>query len=195
MRLPIDHFAFVARHYDRWMGDPAGSPLLRLLDAQPGQVVLDVGGGTGRATQSLVSRGAQVILCDASRRMAAEARAKRLPVALGSAARLPFPDGCADRALVVDAFHHFVDPKPEITQPAAAAELMRVLKPGGRLVIEEVDPTLRSVRPAMWMERLLLMGSRFLTPAQLRALFESLECRVTAEEHDEFSVWLVFEKP
>jgi demethylmenaquinone methyltransferase/2-methoxy-6-polyprenyl-1,4-benzoquinol methylase len=194
MRLPIDHFGFVARRYDRWMGDPAEGPLLRLLGAQAGQTVLDVGGGTGRATQALAATGAHVVVCDASRRMAAEARAKKLPVALGSAVRLPFPDASADRALVVDAFHHFVDPSPRIAQPAAAAELVRVLRPGGRLVIEEPDVTQRGVRTVVWMERLLLMGSKFLTSGELRDLFVGQGCRLIAEEHDDFSVWLVFER-
>jgi demethylmenaquinone methyltransferase/2-methoxy-6-polyprenyl-1,4-benzoquinol methylase len=194
MRLPFDHFDLIARAYDRMAGDTHTGTLLKLLDAGPGQVVLDVGGGTGRNTASLVATGSRVIVCDASRGMVREAGVKRMAAALGNVTRLPFPDGRADRVAVVDAFHHFVDPTPQVAQPAAVAELVRVLARGGRLVIEEPDSTQRAVRPVIWMERLLLMGSRFLTPRQIRELFEGLGCRTAAEEHDGFSVWLVFEK-
>jgi ubiquinone/menaquinone biosynthesis C-methylase UbiE len=192
MRLPLDHFDLIARWYDRALGHPPDERLLRLLDARPGQRLLDVGGGTGRATATLAASGVQVVVCDTSRRMAEEARAKGLPVVLGSVTQLPFPTASAERLLVVDAFHHFVVPAPTIAQAAAASELLRVLAPGGRLLIQEPDCTRRGVRPVIWMERVLMMGSRFLAPAEMTRMFEVAGGRLVAEERDHFNVWLVF---
>jgi SAM-dependent methyltransferase len=112
-------------------------------------------------------------LCDASPGMARQTQAKGLSTVLCDVTRLPFASGSADRVLVVDAFHHFVAPSPELAQPAAAQELLRALASRGRMVIEEPDVTHRSVRLIVWMERLLLMGSRFLTPRQLVTLFQT----------------------
>ncbi|OQA47460.1 MAG: Demethylrebeccamycin-D-glucose O-methyltransferase [Chloroflexi bacterium ADurb.Bin325] len=194
MRLPLDHFDLIARWYDRVLGRPPHERLLRLLDARPGQRLLDVGGGTGRATALLAAAGVQVIVCDTSRRMVEQARAKGLPAVLASVTRLPFPAASADRLLVVDAFHHFVAPSPAVAQAAGASELLRVLKPGGRLLIQEPDCTRRGVKPVIWMERVLMMGSRFLDPAEMTRVFEAAGARRVAEERDHFNVWLVFSR-
>jgi demethylmenaquinone methyltransferase/2-methoxy-6-polyprenyl-1,4-benzoquinol methylase len=49
------------------------------------------------------------------------------------AERLPFPDASFDRVVVVDALHHFAH------QREAVRDLLRALKSGGRLLIEEPD--------------------------------------------------------
>jgi demethylmenaquinone methyltransferase/2-methoxy-6-polyprenyl-1,4-benzoquinol methylase len=81
---------------------------------------------------------------------------------------LPFPDGYFERAMMVDAFHHVR------SQPRTAAELVRVLAPGGRLVIE--DPHIRyfSTRLLALAEKLLLMRSRILSAEAAAALFAGL---------------------
>lgn len=48
---------------------------------------------------------------------------------IGDAHRLPFGDGTIDAIVCTEVFEHLVDP------PAAARELVRVLKPGGRLIL------------------------------------------------------------
>jgi len=68
--------------------------------------------------------------------------------------------------LVVDAFHHFGD------HQMAARELLRVLRPGGRLVIEEPDIRRWPVKLIALGERLLLMRSRLFDAEALRRLFE-----------------------
>ncbi len=192
MRLPFDHFGFIARFYDRVFRRREDDPLLTVVAAEPGQLVLDVGGGTGRIAHSLLVTGARVIVCDASLPMARQARAKGLPAVVGDAARLPFAAGCAERVLVVDAFHHFVQPSPKIAQPAAARELLRALNPGGRLVIEEPDVSRAWTWPIVLMEKLLLMGSRFLSPLRLVALFKASGAQTVLVTRNGFSAQVVF---
>src|SRR5262245_36668614 len=48
---------------------------------------------------------------------------------IGDAHRLPFPDASVDAVVCTEVFEHLIDP------PAAAREIVRILKPGGRLVL------------------------------------------------------------
>lgn len=192
MRLPFDHFDLIARWYDRLISKPQHDRLLALLEADAGQLILDIGGGTGRHAVNLAAGGARVVVCDISRQMVRFARKKGLAAVLGSVLCLPFPDASIERMLVVDAFHHFALPTPAQAQPAAAAELLRVLRPGGRLVVEEPDITRRGAKLVAVMEKALLMGSRFLTAAELAVLFEAQGGRALALEQDHFNLRIVF---
>ncbi len=194
MRLPFDHFDLIARFYDRLIRARESDPLVGLLAAEPGQRVLDVGGGTGRIATSLLAAGARVVVCDTSLPMARQARAKGLPAVVSDVTRLPFATGCTERVLVVDAFHHFVAPTPQIAQPAAARELLRTLAPGGRLVIEEPDVSQPWVWPIVVMEKLLLMGSRFLNPEALARQFETAGAQVRTRRRSGLGVQLVLVK-
>ena len=192
--MPFDHFNFIARWYDRLIRPVEDGCLAERLAAEPGQIVLDVGGGTGRYARLLSDGGVRVIVCDASPGMARRAQAKELAAVLCDVTRLPFASGSAARMLVVDAFHHFVVPSPELAQPAAAHELLRALAPRGRMVIEEPDVTQRGVKLIVWMERLLLMGSRFLTPRQLATLFQAAGAQRVDVHLDGANARLVIER-
>ena len=95
---------------------------------------------------------------------------------------------------MVDAFHHFVQPSAAQAQPVAATELLRVLKPGGRLVVEEPDIRRPGVKMIALMEKVLLMRSRFLTPDELAAVFQAAGAQVAAVIDDGFSAQVVLTK-
>jgi SAM-dependent methyltransferase len=112
---------------------------LERLDVRPGQRLLDVGCGEGRHCFGALERGARVVGLDldrdALRRAAAplRARARELGGAgamlCGDAFRLPFPDASFDRVICAEVMEHVHD------YAAAARELARVVRPGGRVAV------------------------------------------------------------
>jgi SAM-dependent methyltransferase len=92
--------------------------------------VLDLAAGTGLLARRLTDRGHDVVAVDASRPMLDELAATLPDVEthLGTAEEIPLPDASVDAVTVGQAWHWF-DP------PRAAAELARVLRPGGTLAV------------------------------------------------------------
>ncbi|HEX7321469.1 MAG TPA: class I SAM-dependent methyltransferase [Mycobacterium sp.] len=90
--------------------------------------VLDLGAGTGKLTTRLVERGLDVVAVDPIPEMLEVLRSAlpATPALLGTAEQIPLPDNSVDAVLVAQAWHWF--------EPARAIpELVRVLRPGGRL--------------------------------------------------------------
>jgi ubiquinone/menaquinone biosynthesis C-methylase UbiE len=184
----MDHFHWLAPLYDRLFSFSDPTPLLDLLEPSPGHRLLDVGGGTGRVTSVLVERVRQACIVDVSVGMLMEARGKGLCAYRGEAEHLPFRDAAFDRILIVDAFHHFAD------WALAAAELLRVLSPSGRIVVEEPDIRTTAVKAIALVERLLLMRSRFYAPHDLAELFRVPGGRVELIDHQDGVFWAVIER-
>jgi SAM-dependent methyltransferase len=107
---------------------------LRALLPRSGDRLLEAGAGFGRLADEYAGW-ASVALLDSSEVHVAAARERlgddpRFHVRLGDALALPWPDATFDAAVCVRVLHHFDDPAPLI------AELRRVVKPGGVLVLE-----------------------------------------------------------
>ena len=184
----MDLFNLLAPFYDRIFHFTDPTQLLALLQPDPDHRLLDVGGGTGRVTSELAEHVAQVCIVDLSPGMLFQAREKGLCAYQGVAERLPFQDGTFDRILIVDAFHHFRD------WPEAAAELVRVLRPGGRMVVEEPDIRNKAVKLIALGEWLLLMRSRFFAPNDLARFFQVAGGRATRLEEHNGIYWVVIER-
>jgi demethylmenaquinone methyltransferase/2-methoxy-6-polyprenyl-1,4-benzoquinol methylase len=86
---------------------------------------------------------------------------------------------------MVDAFHHVVD------QAATAFEMLRVLNPGGLLVIEEPDIRTFGVKLIAVAEKLLMMRSHFLSPEQIASLFPHANTRIFTQGA---TAWIVVKK-
>jgi demethylmenaquinone methyltransferase/2-methoxy-6-polyprenyl-1,4-benzoquinol methylase len=103
------------------------------VGAGPGELVLDLAAGTGTSSAAFAERGASVVACDFSLGMLQVGRRRRpsMPFVAGDALRLPFADDSFDAVSISFGLRnvHDVD--------RALAELHRVTKPGGRLVVCE----------------------------------------------------------
>lgn len=182
------HFNWIAPIYDRVFGEMHHEVLFEHLQAKPGHLVLDIGGGTGRVAQSLVDMDAQVMVVDPSPQMLNGTLEKAIPATRSLAEALPFATSSVDRIYVVDAFHHFAD------QTLAAGELVRVLRPDGRLVIEEPDIRHFSVKGLAIAEKLALMQSHFYTPSDMASLFSQAGARLITIAPDRINVHVVLTK-
>ncbi len=183
MRDP--HFDWIAPLYERLVRLRPPQALLEALALEPTHHVLDLGGGTGRVAQFLPAQ--QVVVADLSHPMLRYARRKPgLQPVVANAAQLPFATAHFDRVLIVDALHHIVE------RELALHEAWRVLRPGGRLVVEEPDITHWVGRLVQWGERLLLMHSRFWTPEALAQHLAPAPTRIV--RHGPFAL-VIAEKP
>ena len=142
-----DRFADV---YDDWYDDPADTDaavgfVTGLLDtggtADPGPTVLELGVGTGRLALPLAAAGLRVTGLDASDQMLARLATKpggdQVAAVAGDMAG-PLPDGPFDLVLV--ARNTLFNVASAEGQAACLAEVARVLRPGGRFVVEAFVP-------------------------------------------------------
>lgn len=113
-----------------------------LLAIQPGARILDIGCGTGsdaRRLARLVAPDGQVVGIDPSDVMLAQAQARTQDATLaviferGEGSQLRFSDTSFDGCYAIRTFQHVSDPR------AVLAEMIRVLRPGGRLAIADPD--------------------------------------------------------
>ncbi|MCJ7733263.1 MAG: methyltransferase domain-containing protein, partial [Anaerolineales bacterium] len=89
--------------------------------------------------------------------------------------------------IIIDALHHVCD------QAQTAAELWRVLKPGGKLIIEEPNIHHWAVKLIAVAEKIALMRSQFLNPTAIASLFTTGETKpqIILEE---YTAWVVVDK-
>jgi demethylmenaquinone methyltransferase/2-methoxy-6-polyprenyl-1,4-benzoquinol methylase len=115
----------------------------RLVGARPGDRVLDLAAGTGTSSEPFAAVGARVVPCDFSLGMLRVGKQRRHDMAFtaGDATRLPFADGVFDAVTMSFGLRNVVD------VDAALREMLRVTRPGGRLVVCEFShPTWRPFR-------------------------------------------------
>ncbi len=150
-----------------------------LTDAPPARL-LDVACGTGLLSTRLSDAfpGTQVVGCDFSRGMLAQATARRPdgPWIRADAGRLPFRSGCFEAVVCTEALHWFPDPR------RALEEFRRVLAPDGRALVALVNVPVSAVGDAAHVvSRLVGQPFRWPTRAGMRALFEAAGLNVVAQ--------------
>jgi demethylmenaquinone methyltransferase/2-methoxy-6-polyprenyl-1,4-benzoquinol methylase len=136
-------FDDVAKGYDRTNNLLSGGnaplwriQLVRAVNPQPGEKILDLAAGTGTSSVALSKTGASIVAGDFSEGMLEVGRAKhgknpQISFVHADAMKLPFKKDEFDAVTMSFGLRNVLDPKK------ALAELFRVTKPGGRIVICE----------------------------------------------------------
>ncbi|MBW1712712.1 MAG: class I SAM-dependent methyltransferase [Deltaproteobacteria bacterium] len=103
---------------------------------QPGQVVLDVGAGVGALIPHIQTfKPSRILACDLSPRMLKRLKKKfpQVETFLADVIDIELPDGSLDAAFMNGMFSNIYD------KPAALANLCRLLKPGGRMIVSHPE--------------------------------------------------------
>lgn len=119
------------------------------LALQPGERVLDLAAGTAVSTVELAHSGAWCVATDFSLGMLRAGAERPVPKVAGDATALPYADGVFDAATISFGLRNVVD------VDAALAELARVVRPGGRLVICEFSTPVVPVFRTVYLEYLM----------------------------------------
>lgn len=187
--MGIDYFKLIAPFYDWGIRNYDPRQLIKFLDLQESGRLLDVGGGTGRVSGTLIEYADRIIISDRSIEMLFQAKNKPGIYSVCSLSELlPFPDDYFERVIIVDSLHHIQNQKDTVV------EMWRVLRPGGRLIIEEVDITKIKGKLIVLMEKVLMMNSQFLLPDEILALFDGYEFNHHVA-FDDMATWVVINKP
>ena len=137
-----DYFDRVAQDWDQmresFFSDEVREEALSIAAVQKGKIAADIGAGTGFISEGLIRAGLQVIAVDQSEAILKEMKRKfagieTIDYRVGQAQNLPIPDGTVDYAFANMYLHHVESP------PEAIAEMVRILKPAGKLVITDLD--------------------------------------------------------
>jgi len=160
--------------------------LLQLAQLQNGDLVLDVGTGTGWVAIrcALEMEEGPIIGVDVTPEMVAQAALnaenvgvkERIQFAMASAMSLPYPNDEFEVVLSSIALHH-------TTVSQSLDEMMRVLKPGGRIAIADMGaPTAWRSAPLSWLILLIPRAGKLIGNPRVKAEAEAFQQTYTAEE-------------
>lgn len=175
---------YAAAFSDELAGKPFDRRALDELASRVGRAgpVADLGCGPAQVADHLALRGCEVIGIDLSPAMLAAARYRQpgLPVAAGDLRALPLPDTSCGAITCFYALIHL--PRAEV--PGALAEMHRVLRPGGQLLLA-VHGGAGEVHVDGWFGRDVAFDATLFDDAELAALVAAAELdevRVTRRE-------------
>lgn len=158
------------------------------VGAVPGQRVLDLAAGTGTSSEPYADAGVDVVACDFSVGMLKVGKRRRpdIDFVAGDATNLPFADNSFDATTISFGLRNVIDPKK------ALREMLRVTKPGGKLVVAEFShPTFapfRTVYTEYLMRALPSIATKVASnPAAYVYLAESIRAW---PNQDQLSAWL-----
>lgn len=125
--------------------------VLHAINPSVGDVVLDLAAGTGTSSAPIQKRGAVVIPCDFSLGMlkVGKKRLPHLPFVAGDGLNLPFADNSFDAVTISFGLRNLHDTERGLS------ELLRVTKPGGKLVICEFSQPTFSLFRKIYLEYLI----------------------------------------
>ncbi len=137
-----EYFSEVAEQWDNmranFFSESLREKALSLTNVLPGNTAADIGAGTGFMTEGLLRKGLQVIAVDQSSAMLDVLKKKfahyqGLDCRVGESENLPIVDASVHYVFANMYLHHVESPQTTIM------EMVRILKPGGKLVITDLD--------------------------------------------------------
>jgi demethylmenaquinone methyltransferase/2-methoxy-6-polyprenyl-1,4-benzoquinol methylase len=164
MMAKLDHFDLISPLYDLIFGRRIDHEIVEIASVQDDQLLLDVGGGTGRVSILFKDRVKNVFIVDSSINMLREAQQKGINTLNGNSEKIPFADETFQRVIIVDTLHHVKNQKETL------GELWRVLAKGGKIIIEEPDINNFLVKLIALGEKIMLMRSHFISPIKIAAM-------------------------
>ncbi|ATG52298.1 bifunctional demethylmenaquinone methyltransferase/2-methoxy-6-polyprenyl-1,4-benzoquinol methylase UbiE [Brachybacterium vulturis] len=137
--------------------------MVQALEIEPDAQVLDLAAGTGTSTAAIARAGARVVAADFSLGMMSEGRRRGAPVPFVGAdgQHLPFAEGSFDAASISFGLRNVHEPRQ------ALAEMVRVVRPGGRVLVCEFSTPawapFRTVYEKYLLRALPAVAGRFAT--------------------------------
>ena len=122
--------------------------MVEAVAPRSGDLVLDLAAGTGCSSEPFTAHGATAVPCDFSVGMLQQGKKDRpgLPFVAGDGTRLPFLDDTFDAVTISYGLRNFVDPV------AGLKEMLRVTRPGGRLVVCEFSRPVNGAFRAVYLD-------------------------------------------
>ena len=171
MDLDLSHFnGLVAHVYDFVLPKRKPIEFLGLLNAQKHDKILEIGAGTGRIAKHYGLKVRDLTLLDPAENMLKRAT-NLLPHAkpiVGYSEKMDFRSNTFDKIVCYDSLHHWQN------QVKGLKEAYRVLKPGGFIILMEVDQNNFWGRKVQLLERILQMNSLMHKPDNLQLILEKI---------------------
>jgi ubiquinone/menaquinone biosynthesis C-methylase UbiE len=142
--------------------------MLQYIDITSRDVLLDVGGNTGKITEVYARDCKEVGVLEPKHAVVEYGRKYRPHIKFveGGAENIPLPAEHFDKVIASASFHHFPN------QDRGLEEMKRVLKPDGKMIIIEIDPDTGRGKRLKICEGILHTGAKFYEPLQLRKKVE-----------------------
>lgn len=155
----------------------------KAVEPRAGQIILDLAAGTGSSTAAFAGEGVRLVAGDFSEGMLAEGRKRhpKIEFVFADATKLPFAKAEFDATTISFGLRNVVDVE------AALAQMFRVTKPGGRIVVCEFSKVTNPLfRPFynFYLKRLLPLFSNLASksPEAYSYLAESIEAWPNQQE-------------
>jgi len=142
--------------------------MLENIETTHSDVLLDVGGNTGRITEVYARDCKETVVLEPKHAVIEFGKKYRPHIKFveGGVENIPLPSKHFDKVVASASFHHFPN------QDRGLEEMKRVLKPNGRMIILEIDPNTGRGKRLKISESILHTGAKFYEPLQLRKKVE-----------------------
>jgi len=169
-----DDFKFIAKHYDKVIHPPSDFMWSDIIYKIESEILLDIGGGTGRVISQLSNRFKSTIICDYSFPMLRIAKRKGLFSEICCESDyLPFESNSKKIIIMVDTLHHLIDPGKTLF------EILRVLTKDGVFIIEEPNIEKWQIKIIALIEKIFHMRSHFYSCGEIIEMINKLEIDIT----------------